>query len=91
MAWTWKTAAFFALHPPLSWPGYHLGKLRSPGGAPRVGILAIETTRGDRLFIALLGLPPVLRHLGWLGLLGTPLWGATVVSLLFAAAIFRWV
>jgi predicted small integral membrane protein len=28
---------------------------RSPGGAPRRGILGLDTTRGDRLFITLLG------------------------------------
>ena len=64
-------------------------ELRSPGGAPRRGVLAIDTTRGDRLFISLLGAAYI--HLAWLALLGTPLWGATAVALLFAAAVFRWV
>jgi predicted small integral membrane protein len=54
MAWTWPTAAFFvfvfasiAAMGVLEW--------RSPGGAPRRGILGLDTTRGDRLFITLLG------------------------------------
>ena len=64
-------------------------ELRSPGGAPRRGILAIDTTRGDRLFISLLG--SAFIHLGWLAFLGTPLWGAFAVSLVFALAVFRWV
>ena len=88
MAWTPATLAFFvfvfgciALMGLLEW--------RSPGGAPRRGILTIETTRGDRLFISLLGAAYI--HLAWLALLGTPLWGATLVALLFAAAVFRWV
>jgi predicted small integral membrane protein len=36
-----------------------------PGGKPRVGILGIATTRGDRLFISLLG--SAFIHLAWLG------------------------
>ena len=63
-------------------------KLR-PGGAPRRGVFGIDTTRGDRLFISYLGSGFI--HLAWLGILGTPLWGAVVVSLLFAVAVFRWV
>lgn len=88
MAWTWETAAFF-LFIACTLIGMTIWELRSPGGAPRRGILAIETTRGDRLFISLLG--SAFVHLGWLGLFGTPLWGALAVSLLFAIAVFRWV
>ncbi len=88
MAWTWETAAFF-----LCIAGILLAmtmwELRSPGGAPRRGILAIETTRGDRLFVSLLG--SAFINLGWLGLFGAPLWGALAVSFVFAAAVFRWV
>jgi predicted small integral membrane protein len=88
MAWTWETAAFF-----LCIAGILLAmtiwELRSPGGAPRRGILAIETTRGDRLFISLLG--SAFIHLGWLAFFGAPLWGAFAISLLFAAATFRWI
>jgi predicted small integral membrane protein len=55
---------------------------------PRVGVLRIETTRGDRLFITLLG--SAFIHLAWLGLRAPP-----VVALLplpaYAAAVFRWV
>ena len=57
---------------------------------PRVGILRIETTRGDRLFISLLG--SAFLHLAWLFFFGTALfWGALIVSLVYAAAVFRWV
>ena len=88
MAWTWETAAFFVsivlmLAAMTAW------EVRSPSGAPRRGILAIEINRGDRLFISLLGSAYI--HLGWLALLGTPLWGAVGVSVLFALAVFRWV
>jgi predicted small integral membrane protein len=88
MAWTWETAAFFLCIAGIL-AAMTVWELRSPGGAPRRGVLAIETTRGDRLFISLLG--SAFVHLGWLGLLGTPLWGALAVSILFAAAVFLWV
>jgi predicted small integral membrane protein len=88
MAWTWETAAFF-IAIALMLAAMTIWELRSPGGAPRRGVLAIETTRGDRLFISLLG--SAFIHLGWLAFFGTPLWGAVAVSLVFALAIFRWV
>lgn len=56
---------------------------------PRVGILRIETTRGDRLFISLLG--SAFIHLIWLYFAGPPLWGASALCLVYAAAVFRWV
>jgi predicted small integral membrane protein len=42
-----------------------------------------------RLFISLLG--SAFIHLGWLGFVGQPLWGALAVSAVFAVAVFRWV
>jgi predicted small integral membrane protein len=55
----------------------------------RVGVLGLATTRGDRLFLSLLG--AAFIHLAWLGLVGHPLWGGSIVALLYAAAVFRWV
>jgi len=49
----------------------------------------LETTRGDRLFISLLG--SAFIHLAWLGLVGDPLWVATIISVVYAGAVFRWV
>ncbi len=88
MAWTWQTAVFFLAIAALL-AGMVMWELRSPGGAPRRGILALDTTRGDRLFISLLG--SAFVHLAWLGVLGTPLWGAGAISLVYAFAVFRWV
>ena len=88
MAWTWQTAVFFGVIA-LLLIIMTIWELRVPGGNPRYGILAIDTTRGDRLFISLLG--SAFIHLAWLGLLGTPLWGAMAVSLVFAFCVFRWV
>ena len=88
MAWTWPTAAFFIfIVCAISCMGYL--EWRSPGGAPRRGILTLDTTRGDRLFITILG--SAFIHLGWLGLFGTPLWGGLIISLAFGYAVFRWV
>jgi predicted small integral membrane protein len=88
MAWTGETAAFFVFIGSLL-VGMTVWELRAPGGGQRRGILALETTRGDRLFIALLG--SAFIHLAWLGLFGVPLWGAAAVSIVFALAVFRWV
>lgn len=88
MAWTWPTIAFF-LFIALSIAGMAVWEHFSPGGAPRHGIFGIDTTRGDRLFISILG--ACFIHLGWLGMFGTPLWGAAILSVVFAIVVFRWV
>ena len=61
----------------------------SPGGAPRQGILGLSTTRGNRLFISLLGSGFI--HMIWLGLLEITLWGALALSIVYAIAVFKWV
>lgn len=88
MAWTWQTATFFGCILALL-IAMTLWELASPGGAPRRGVLGIETTRGDRLFISLLGSAYI--HLAWLGLVGPELWWALGLSLIYALAVFRWV
>jgi predicted small integral membrane protein len=87
MAWTWPTAIFFLVIFALLLLMTFLA-IRFPE-APRVGVLHLETTRGDRLFISLLG--SAFINLAWLGLVGPPLWGALVVCLIYATAVFRWV
>jgi predicted small integral membrane protein len=88
MAWTWPTVAFFVFIG-LCLAAMAVWEWRRPGGAPRHGILGLDTTRGDRLFITLLG--SAFIFLSWLGFLGTPLWGALVISLAYGFAVFRWV
>ncbi|MFC3166499.1 DUF2160 domain-containing protein [Paracoccus fontiphilus] len=87
MAWTFPTALFFwviaALLLVFTWAA-----IRSPE-TPRKGVLRIWTTRGDRLFISLLG--SAFINLGWLGFGGVPTWGGLILSLIYAAAVFRWV
>ncbi len=88
MAWTWPTVAFFAFIL-LALGAMALWEWRVPGGSPRRGILGLDTTRGDRLFISLLG--SAFIHLAWLGLAGTPLWGALILSIVYFVCVFRWV
>lgn len=88
MAWTWPTAAFFVFIA-LCLVGMTVWEISSPGGAPRHGVLGLDTTRGDRLFISLLG--SAFIFLGWLALVGTPLWGPLAISIIYAIAVFRWV
>jgi predicted small integral membrane protein len=87
MAWTWPTAAFFGIIA-ATLVTFTVLAIKYPE-APRSGILRIETTRGDRLFITLLG--SAFINLAWLGLLDAPQWGALVVCLFYAVAVFRWV
>lgn len=88
MAWTWETGLFFVMIA-LFLLAMTIWEICSPGGNPRRGLLAIETTRGDRLFISLLG--SAFINLAWLGLVGPPLWGAIILCLIFAYCVFRWV
>ncbi len=88
MAWTWPTAAFF-IGILVALIGMGIWERVSPGGNPRRGILGLDTTRGDRLFISIIG--SAFIHLGWLGLMGTPLWGAVGISIVFALIVFIWV
>ena len=88
MAWTMPTAAFF-LFIALCLVAMAIWEWKSPGGDPRRGILGLDTTRGDRLFISLLG--SAFIFLAWLGIVGTPLWGALGISIAYGFAVFRWV
>jgi predicted small integral membrane protein len=86
MAWTWPTAAFF-IFIALAIASMAVWEYFSPGGAPRRGIFGIDTTRGDRLFMSLLG--SAFIFLGWLGLVGQPLWAPLGISVLWTVLIFR--
>ncbi len=88
MAWTWQTGLFFGVIA-LLLVAMTLRELQRPGGAPRHGILGLDTTRGDRLFISLLGSAYI--HLAWLALVPWPLWWALVLSAVYAVLVFRYV
>lgn len=87
MAWTNGTAIFFiciflALIIMTTWA------IKWPQ-APRVGILRIETTPGDRLFLSLLG--SAFICLAWLAIFGAPIFGGMIVCFFYTLAVFRWV
>lgn len=86
MAWTSETATFF-IFVVLAIATMGAWEYKEPGGNPRRGVLGIDTTRGDRLFIGLLG--SAFIHLGWLGTYGQPLWGAVAISVLWIIFVFR--
>ncbi len=87
MAWTTPTAIFFTVIAVLLIT-FTVLAIKFPE-TPRTGILRIETTRGDRLFITLLG--SAFINLAWLGLVGANQPYALIVCLIYAAAVFRWV
>ena len=87
MAWTPATALFFWVIAGLLITMTVLA-IRYPE-TPRMGILRIETTRGDRLFISLLG--SAFLCIAFLAAFGPPLWGVLILCLIYAAAVFRWV
>lgn len=87
MRWTLPSAYFFvsivvmliflALYDEIS-PGY-----------PREGLLPIETTRGDRVFISLLALGSTVFI--WLGALPTvSIWWAMAIGAVEGTVILRW-
>ena len=88
MAWTWQTASFF-IFIALCLTAMVIWEKKSPGGNPRKGILGLDTTRGDRLFISLLGSAYI--HLFWLALVGSVLWIATIICIGYAVVVFRYV
>ena len=87
MAWTFPVALFFFCIASLLIV-FTLLAIRFPE-TPRLGVLHIETTRGDRLFITLLG--SAFINLGWLFFFGAPLTGALILCPIYALAVFRWV
>ena len=86
MAWTSPTALFFAGIGVLLL-GMSLWQLRSPS-PERKGFLPISTTRGDRLFIGLLG--SAYLHLLVIGVTDWNLWIASALSVVWLCAVMRW-
>jgi predicted small integral membrane protein len=86
MAWTLPTAIFFAAIAVIL-AGMTVWQVLSPA-TERRGLLPMATTRGDRLFIGLLG--SAFIHLAWIGLSGLSLWWALALSTLFLLATMRW-
>ena len=86
MAWTGTTAAFFVAIALLVL-GVTVSEMVSPS-SPRKGLLPMPTTRGDRLFVGLLG--SAFINLVWVGLTASSQLIAVGLSVLFMLAIGRW-
>ncbi len=86
MAWTLPTAIFFVAIAAIL-AGMTVWQMASPT-VERRGLLPITTTRGDRLFIGLVGSAYI--HLAWLGLTDLSLWWALAVSAVYIIALMRW-
>ncbi|UWQ82708.1 DUF2160 domain-containing protein [Leisingera caerulea] len=85
MAWTWPTALLFiGIFTAIG--VLIIAEIRHPGGAARKGVLGLTTTRGDRLFISLLGTSYIF--LAWLGLVGMPLWWPLGLSIAWGIFCF---
>jgi predicted small integral membrane protein len=86
MAWTLPTALFFGTIGAIL-AGMTVWELRSPC-IERKGFLPISTTRGDRLFIGLLG--SAYLHLLVVGTTDWSVWIASALSLFWLFAVMRW-
>lgn len=86
MAWTTPTAIFFVCIA-LMLVGMTVWQVASPS-VERRGFLPLDTTRGDRLFIGLLGSAYI--HLAWIGLTDFNLWIATALSAVWVIVTMRW-
>ncbi|WP_343563953.1 DUF2160 domain-containing protein [Kiloniella sp. b19] len=85
MAWTWPTAALFiGIFSAIGLLAFI--EVRKPGGAERKGVLGLTTTRGDRLFIALLGSTYIF--LAWLGFTDAQLWTPLGLALCWGTFCF---
>lgn len=85
MAWTWPTAlVFIGIFSAMG--VLTVLEIRNPGGDERKGVLGLTTTRGDRLFISLLGSSYIF--LAWLGLVGMPLWWPLLIAIGWGAFCF---
>jgi predicted small integral membrane protein len=86
MAWTWATAGFFAVILLLLVLMTILAVYRPE--TPKRGILGFPTTRGDRLFVSLVG--SGIIFVVWIRITGGDnLWYPTGIALLYGATMFR--
>jgi predicted small integral membrane protein len=86
MAWTLPTAVFF-ITIALILTAMGIWQVMSPS-IERRGFLPIATTRGDRLFIGLLGSAYI--QLAWLGLTDLSLYFALAIAVVWMIIVMRW-
>jgi predicted small integral membrane protein len=85
MAWTWQTVLFFGLIVAALVILTLLAIYRPE--VPRRGILRFPTTRGDRLFVSLVGSAYIF--IAYMRFGGEELWYPFVAAVLFGIAMFR--
>ena len=85
MAWTWPTAMFFSAVVVMLLM-MTLWQIVQPT-AERRGFLPMSTTRGDRLFIGLLGAAWI--HLGWMMGSDQALWAGSIIALIWFLVVMR--
>ncbi len=86
MVWTTPVAIFFSTIA-ITLVIMAIWEIKSPCVLKR-GFLPMETTRGDKLFIGLLG--SAFINLAWLGLTDMTQWIALGISLIYMAIVGRW-
>lgn len=86
MAWTFPTAVFFITIAVIL-VGMTVWEIVAPS-VERRGFLPLVTTRGDRLFIGLLGSAYI--NIAWLGLTDLSLWIALAIAAVYMAVIMRY-
>ncbi|MCP4021973.1 MAG: DUF2160 domain-containing protein [Desulfobacteraceae bacterium] len=86
MAWTIPTAIFFSVIV-LMLISMTIWQILSPT-IERRGFLPLSTTRGDRLFIGLLGSAYI--HLAWIGLTDLTLWLGLGIAIVWMVIVMRW-
>ena len=86
MAWTAPTAIFFVTIA-IILACMTIWQVTRPA-LERRGFLPIPTTRGDRLFVGLLGSAYI--HLAWIGLTDMSLWIAFAIAIVWMVVLMRW-
>lgn len=86
MAWTLPTAVFFITIASIL-VAMTIWQVFQPS-LERRGFLRLSTTRGDRLFIGLLGSAYI--NLAWLGLTEFSLWIALGIAVVWMVVVMRW-
>ena len=86
MAWTLPSALFFVCIATALLMMTLLEVFRPT--TKRRGLLPLETTRGDRFFMSLLG--SAFIHVIWLAVSDSSVLGASALSVVYGAILMRW-
>ena len=86
MVWTLPTALFFVAVAAM-FVIMTVWQLAQPS-VERRGFLPMATTRGDRLFIGLLG--SAFINLAWLAVTDASQWGAVALAAIYLVIVMRW-